>query len=206
MRPPPVVVVDYQAGNLHSVEMALRHLGARFHLSERPEEVRRARRLILPGVGEARAAMSALRERGLAEAILEHRRSGWPFLGICLGCQLIFEHSEERDTPCLGLLSGTVRRFPARPGLKVPHMGWNRVEWRSAHPVLRGLKQGGYFYFVHSYYAAPARREDVLGECEYGLPFAAGVGEGSLLAFQFHPEKSGPEGLLLLQRFLGWEP
>ena len=205
----PAAVIDYRAGNLRSVETALRHLGADFRITERPEEALRADRLIVPGVGEARAAMEVLEPGGLAAAVREFVASGRPTLGICLGAQVIFQRSEERDTLCLGILPGVVRRFPASlpaSGLKVPHMGWNRVFARSAHPLLAGVPEGSFFYFVHSYYPDPGEPELVLAECEYGLRFAAGVGRGNLAAFQFHPEKSGAPGLRLLANFLAWEP
>ena len=204
-----VAVIDYQAGNLRSVETALRHLGAEFRVTARPEEALGAERLLVPGVGEARAAMEVLDPAGLGEAIREFVRSGRPTLGICLGAQVIFERSEERNTPCLGIFPGEVRRFPAslrQDGLKVPHMGWNRVFARAAHPLLAGVPEGSYFYFVHSFYPQPADPQLVLAECEYGLRFAAGVGRGNLAAFQFHPEKSGAPGLRLLANFLSWEP
>ena len=204
-----VAVVDYGAGNLRSVEIALRHLGADFASTRRPEDLAPARRLIVPGVGEARAAMEALEAGGLDRAIREFVASGRPVLGICLGAQIIFQRSEERDTPCLGLLPGKVRRFPAdlrAAGLKVPHMGWNRVFQHDAHPLLAGIPEGAFFYFVHSYYSEPADPALVLASCDYGLRFAAGVGRGNLAAFQFHPEKSGLTGLRLLANFLAWEP
>jgi glutamine amidotransferase len=204
-----VAVVDYRAGNLRSVELALRHLGADFACTRRPEELGSARRLIVPGVGEARAAMEVLETDGLAQAIREFTASGRPVLGICLGAQVIFERSEERDARCLGLLAGTVRRFPSSlpsAGLKIPHMGWNRVFRRTAHPLLAGIPDGAFFYFVHSFYPQPADPGLVLADCDYGLRFAAGVGRGNLAAFQFHPEKSGADGLRLLANFLAWEP
>lgn len=160
-----VAVIDYQAGNLRSVETALRHLGADFRVTARPEEALRAERLVVPGVGEARAAMEVLDPAGLGEAVREFVRSGRPTLGICLGAQVIFERSEERNTPCLGIFPGEVRRFPPslrQAGLKVPHMGWNRVFARAAHPLLAGVPQGSYFYFVHSFYPQPADRKSVV--------------------------------------------
>jgi glutamine amidotransferase len=205
-----VAVIDYQAGNLRSVETALRHLGAEFRVTARPQEALEAERLLVPGVGEARAAMQVLDPAGLGQAVREFAASGRPVLGICLGAQVIFERSEERNTPCLGILPGEVRRFPPslrQAGLKVPHMGWNRVFQRgSGHPLLAGVPDGSWFYFVHSYYPQPAAPELVLAECEYGLRFAAGVGRGNLAAFQFHPEKSGAPGLRLLANFLEWRP
>ncbi|MBN1837910.1 MAG: imidazole glycerol phosphate synthase subunit HisH [Spirochaetales bacterium] len=197
-------VVDYGAGNLRSVETALRYLGADYFVSSRPEELGAADRLVVPGVGEARAAMQAMAAGGLDTAVAEFHRSGRPLLGVCIGCQIIFERSEERSTACLGFLPGTVRRFPSVPGLKVPHMGWNTVSWQVEHPLFAGLESGAWFYFVHSYYPQPASRALVLAECEYGLRFAAAVGRENLLAVQFHPEKSGPQGLRLLSNFLDW--
>jgi glutamine amidotransferase len=164
-----VAVVDYGAGNLRSVEIALRHLGADFASTRRPEELATARRLIVPGVGEARAAMEALEAGGLDRAIREFTASGRPVLGV-------------------------------------PHMGWNRVFRHGAHPLLVGIPDGAFFYFVHSYYSDPSDPELVLASCDYGLRFAAGVGRGNLAAFQFHPEKSGLTGLRLLANFLAWEP
>jgi glutamine amidotransferase len=201
-----LVVVDYRAGNLRSVETALRHLGARFRIASSPEEVAAAERLIVPGVGEARAAMEQLSATGVDQAIDEFRRAGRPLLGICLGCQIIFDRSEERSTRCLGFLHGTVERFIPRPGRKVPHMGWNRVFLRRSHPLFGAIADGTFFYFVHSYYPQPADAEVVIGECEYGLRFAAAVGRDNLAACQFHPEKSGDSGLRLLANFLRWKP
>jgi glutamine amidotransferase len=199
-------VVDYGAGNLRSVETALRYLGVEFFVSPRPEEVRKADRLLVPGVGEARAAMEALKASGLDTALWDFWRTGRPFFGICIGCQLIFERSEERDTPCLGFLPGTVRRFAPSSSLKVPHMGWNGVTWSADHPLFSGLIPGDFFYFVHSYYPKPDDGALVLAECDYGGAFAAAVGRDNLLAVQFHPEKSGPRGLKLLGNFLSWNP
>lgn len=199
-----VGVVDYGAGNLRSVETALRHLGAEFVVVSRPEAVLRADRLLVPGVGEARAAMEVLRASGLDRALRDFLQSGRPILGVCIGSQIIFEHSEERDTPCLSFLPGVVRLFASAPGLKVPHMGWNSVSWSTGHRLFAGLASEAYFYFVHSYYPQPADSSLVLAECEYGLRFAAAVGRDNLLAVQFHPEKSGPQGLRLLDNFLRW--
>jgi glutamine amidotransferase len=150
--------------------------------------------------------MEGLGERGLEPPLREFWQSGRPVLGICIGSQVIFEYSEERDTPCLGFLPGCVRRFSAAAGLKVPHMGWNGVEWSAPNPLFEGLAPGDYFYFVHSYYPQPAEGSLVLAECDYGVRFAAAVGRGNLLAVQFHPEKSGPQGLRLLANFLAWAP
>lgn len=203
----PVVVVDYEAGNLHSVETALRHLGAEYRVVRDPAGVASAARVIFPGVGEARASITVLAKTGLDRAIADFARSGRPLLGICIGCQIIFEHSEERDTRCLGLLPGRVRRFRFEERtLKVPHMGWNTVRFRGTHPLFRGIPDGSFFYFVHSYYPEPARPEDVAAETEYGLSFASIVARDNLAAVQFHAEKSGGPGLQLLANFLEWRP
>jgi glutamine amidotransferase len=201
-----LIVVDYQAGNLRSVETALLHLGARFRISSRPEEIAAAERVIVPGVGEARDAMEHLSASGLDQAIDGVRRSGRPLLGICLGCQIIFERSEERSVRCLGFLPGMVRRFIPAPGRKVPHMGWNRVYQCRRHPLFNGIRDRAFFYFVHSYYPDPADSEVVIGECEYGVRFAAAVARENLVACQFHPEKSAESGLRLLSNFLSWSP
>lgn len=202
----PLIVVDYGSGNLRGVETALCFLGAEFRISDSPEEVLAARRLIVPGVGEARAAMEELSASGLGQAIEAFWRGGRPLLGICLGCQIIFDLSEERGTACLGLLPGRVERFSSEGGRKVPHMGWNRVYQARSHPLFAGLADGAFFYFVHSYYPIPKDERVVIGECEYGLHFAAAVARDNLVACQFHPEKSGSNGLSLLKNFLRWDP
>lgn len=200
------VVVDYEAGNLRSVETALTRLNSDFITTSRPEDIKKAQKLIVPGVGEARAAMDVLKRSGLGEAIIEFFSSGKPLLGICLGIQVIFEHSEESDTSCLGMLPGTVKRFQRDAGLKIPHMGWNRIFSKFEHPILSGVTDGTFFYFVHSYYPVPADKDMIVAECDYGCRFAAGVARDNLIAFQFHPEKSGLVGLKLLSNFLKWNP
>lgn len=195
-------VVDYRAGNLRSVETALRRLGADFFITAEPEEVRRADRLLFPGVGEARASMAVLKETGLGDAVVEFYRSGRPLLGICIGCQIVLERSEESETTCLGIVPGGAVRFPSRRGLKVPHMGWNQVVYAREHVLFRGIPDESSFYFVHSYYPLPAK-ESVLAYTEYGLRFASAIEHENLLAVQFHPEKSGDVGLRLLANFLG---
>jgi glutamine amidotransferase len=201
-----IAVLDYGAGNIKSVENALAYLGAELFVTSDPAELLRASTMIFPGDGEAAATMAVLSRTGLDEAIKEFARSGKKMLGICIGCQVIFETSEERNARCLGLIEGTVRRFPRCAGLKVPHMGWNQVRFKDGHPILRGIPQGASFYFVHSYFPVPARNDVVLAETEYGVLFPSAIAYENLIAFQFHPEKSGQVGLKLLGNFLEWNP
>ena len=200
-----VVVLDYGAGNLKSVENALSHIGAAYVVSARPADLDDAEAAIFPGVGEAAASMAELTRTGLDEGMRRFLASGRKMLGICIGCQVIFSRSEERDTQCLGLFGGVVRRFPSGTGLKVPHMGWNAVSFTRAHPVFAGIPQGSSFYFVHSYYPAPEDPDLVAAETEYGITFPACIARGNLIACQFHLEKSGPVGLHLLSNFLAWD-
>lgn len=195
-----VTVVDYGAGNLRSVAKAVERVGYLPHVTNDPREVLRARAVILPGVGASDSAMSALQQRGLVEPIKEVIRGGVPFFGVCLGLQLLLDSSEEGSMPCLGVVPGRVKRFPA--GLKVPHMGWNQVTLRGEHPVFEGVGSNSYFYFVHSYYAAPEDPSLVLGTTEYGIRFCSVIAVDNLVATQFHPEKSGALGLRLYENFL----
>jgi glutamine amidotransferase len=196
-----VVIVDYGAGNLRSVERAVAR--ARFEplVSSRPEDVAAAGVLIVPGVGAASDTMHNLRERGLVEPIRGYIAAGRPFLGVCMGLQALLTVSEEGgEHECLGVIPGRVRRLPG--GLKVPHMGWNRVRQRRPHPVFDGIADGAYFYFVHSYYPDPEDGSVVVGETDYGVTFASVVAADSLVATQFHPEKSGEAGLRFYENFL----
>ena len=196
-----VVVVDYGAGNLRSVARAIRHAGREPLVTADPRAVEGARALVLPGVGAAEDTMAHLRAGALVEPIREYIASGRPFLGVCMGQQALFEVSEEGgEHECLRVLAGRIVRFSQ--GLTVPHMGWNTVELRYAHPVFEGVPSGSYFYFVHSYYPRPADDGVVLGETEYGLRFASVVARDNLVATQFHPEKSGEHGLRLYANFL----
>ena len=149
--------------------------------------------------------MAELKRTGLDGALRDYLASGRKMLGICIGCQVIFERSEERDTECLGLLPGFVRRFPPRAGLKVPHMGWNTVHFTRPHPVFKGIPQDSSFYFVHSYYPEPADPGLIAGETDYGKAFASCIAWRNLVAFQFHLEKSGSLGIRLLSNFLSWD-
>jgi imidazole glycerol-phosphate synthase subunit HisH len=197
-----VIVVDYDAGNLRSVETALSHLGAEFTVSSDPKALHRADRIIFPGVGDGSHAMQVLGGRGLAEAMQAAFERATPILGICVGCQIVFDKTEEGDAACLGLIPGAAKRFAGDLALKIPHMGWNAVRHEEGHWLFEGIKQEASFYFVHSYYPAPACEEHVIARTDYGISFAAGVERDSLVAVQFHPEKSGEAGLKLLSNFL----
>jgi glutamine amidotransferase len=186
------------------VENALRALGASWTVTSRPGDLDGAASAIFPGVGEAAASMAELSRTGLDAALRRFVASGRKVLGICIGCQVIFDRSDERDTPCLGLVPGSVRRFPAAAGLKVPHMGWNTVRVTRPHPVLDGLPPEDTYYFVHSYYPSPSDPSVVAAVTEYGVAFPSIVARANLVAFQFHVEKSGPAGLRLLDRWLAW--
>jgi glutamine amidotransferase len=201
-----ITIIDYNAGNLTSVRRALEHLGLACQITADPQEVRRAERVIFPGVGHAASAMHVLRTRGLDEALRAVYTRGAPILGICLGSQIVLSHSDEGDTPCLGLLEGNCPRFTlADPALKIPHMGWNAVERVRPHFILKDLQPGDEFYFVHSYYPQPADDGQVVAVAEYESRFPAAIGDRNLFAVQFHPEKSGEAGLALLRNFAEWD-
>ena len=198
-----VAVIDYDAGNTLSVTRALAKVGARVELTADPGRVERANAVVLPGVGAFGDCMRKLRERGMDAACREAYAAGKPFLGVCVGLQVLFEGSEESPgSEGLGILPGTVVRFDGG-GLKVPQMGWNQLEVVRDHPVFEGL-DGEAFYFVHSYYPDPAQEDDMLGTAEYGTRFCAAAGRENLAAVQFHPEKSSRAGLKLYENFLGW--
>jgi imidazole glycerol-phosphate synthase subunit HisH len=202
---PQIGLVDYGMGNRRSAEKALRHVGAQVNISADPELLREMDGLVLPGVGAFPAGMSALRERGLDELVIERGRAGVPLLGLCLGMQLLFDGSDEHGgAEGLGLLPGTVRGLSAPGGLKLPHIGWSEVRWREprATPLAEGLAETIYLYHVHSYAPEPATEDIVLATADYGEPFAAIVGRGNVYGTQSHPEKSSAHGLALLQNFI----
>ncbi len=202
-----ITVIDYNAGNLTSVKRTLDHLGLESQITADAQIVARAERIIFPGVGHAAAAMRVLHERGLDEALQEAFGDGAPILGICLGSQIVLAHSEEGDTPCLNLLAGKCHRFAlADPSLKIPHIGWNAVKVEQPHFILKDLRPGDEFYFVHSYYPQPADAAHIYASSEYELTFPAAIGIANLFATQFHPEKSGAIGLNLLRNFAAWQP
>lgn len=206
-----IAIIDYEAGNLTSVQRALDSLGRESVITRDPSLLLAAERIIFPGVGAAGRAMSDLQRLKLDQALVAAFQDGRPILGICLGTQIIMEWSEENDTPCLGLIRGEVRRFPEGLSdfggrrLKVPHMGWNNIEFKQRHPVFEGVDPEYEFYFVHSYYPVPADSARVLGETSYGIRFASVLFSGNLVAVQFHPEKSGKGGLRILSNFCTWK-
>ena len=202
-----VAIVDYGAGNLTSVRLAFDKIGVRAAVTNVPAEILAAERVVFPGVGSAGAAMKCLEDLRLLACLREVVRRGTPFLGICLGTQVILEYSEEDEVDCLGLISGRVNLL--RPGdraIKIPHMGWNSVVFSRRHPVFDDLADGSEFYFVHSYCPAPSSAAVVLGTTEYGgMEFSSVLGQDSIVATQFHPERSGRLGLKLLANFSRWD-
>jgi glutamine amidotransferase len=208
-----IAVVDYGMGNLRSVSQAIEHVagGSDVVVTADPATVAAAERVVFPGQGAMPDCMRELDTRGLRPAVLAAAR-GKPFLGICIGLQMLFEHSDEGDVAGLGILAGAVRRFPDermvdRDGrrLKVPHMGWNRVR-QNPHALWAGIADDARFYFVHSYCVQPADPSVVMGTTEYGIPFTCAVGRDNIFAVQFHPEKSAQDGLQLLKNFVAWQP
>lgn len=209
-----VAIVDYGMGNLRSVAKAVEHVapGYAVQVTADPAVVADAERVIVPGQGAMPDCMRELRQRGLDEAVIR-AATDKPFLGICIGLQMLFEHSEEGDVAGLGIFPGQVRRFPAEAmqdtagvRLKVPHMGWNEVRQAEAHPVWNGIADGTRFYFVHSYYVEPVAPDVIAGSTLYGIPFTSAVARANIFAVQFHPEKSAASGLKLLENFMCWQP
>ena len=197
-----ITLIDHGVGNLRSVQKALTAVGADVELTDDPARIRKADKLVLPGVGAFADAMNGLQMRGLVEPILEAVEAGKPCLGICVGMQMLLEVSEEHgEHPGLGVLPGRVRRFSSRE-LTVPHTGWNQILPQRESKLLRGIPAGSYAYFNHAYYCAPNREEDILAITEYGLRYASIVQRESLYGVQFHPEKSQQVGLNLLSNFV----
>jgi glutamine amidotransferase len=209
-----VAIVDYGMGNLRSVAKAVEHVvpGYTINVTADPSVVAAADRVIVPGQGAMPDCMRELKARGLDQAVLQAAASK-PFLGICIGLQMLFEHSEEGDVAGLAVFPGQVRRFPASEmhdaagaALKVPHMGWNEVRQADPHPLWEGIADGARFYFVHSYYVEPASPDVIAGTTHYGIAFTCAVARANIFAVQFHPEKSAAAGLRLLENFIHWTP
>jgi len=212
--PVDIAVVDYGMGNLRSVSKAIEHVAPAMKVvvTSDPATIAAAGRVVFPGQGAAPDCMREIDARGLRGVIVDAARNK-PFLGICMGMQVLFEHSEEGDTACLGLFPGSVLRFPgeamhdaAGDRLKVPHMGWNNVYPALPHPLWRGVEEGERFYFVHSYFAQPTHPDVIAGFAHYPFPFTCAVAAGNIFAVQFHPEKSQKAGLTLLGNFAAWNP
>ena len=208
-----IAVIDYGMGNLHSVSTRLRQVAPTLEVTVTgdPAIVARAARVVFPGQGAMPDCMRELDAHGLRAAVLEAAHTK-PFLGICIGLQMLFGASEEGDVACLGVMPGRVRRFadamvtPAGERVKVPHMGWNRVRQAAAHPLWRGVADQAYFYFVHSYYVDTPEPSLVAGSSDYPQPFTCAVARDNVFAVQFHPEKSGADGVQLLTNFVQWQP
>ncbi len=211
-----VAVVDYGMGNLRSVSQAVLHVaeGTGFDVvvTQRPADVFAAERVVLPGQGAMRDCMRELQDSGLKEAVL-HAAAHKPLMGVCVGMQMLLDHSEEQDTPGLGLIPGLVRRFqlegrrqPDGSRYKVPQMGWNEVWQAQPHALWAGIPDGSFFYFVHSYYAQTSDARHSVGEADYGTRFTAAIARDNIFATQFHPEKSADQGLALFRNFLAWQP
>lgn len=196
-----IAIIDYGAGNLSSVVNAVNHLGYQPKVTSRAADLMAAPLVILPGVGAAAAAMANLRAKGLDDTIRQRIAANRPFLGICLGLQMLFTTTEEGgEHKCLGVFPGQVRKLPA--GLKIPHMGWNQVKQKATHPIFAGMPDNANFYYVHSYYAAPEDKSLIAGETTYGVTFCSVIARGNLVATQFHPEKSGEIGLKIFTNFI----
>jgi len=209
MARPQVAVVDYGSGNLRSVTRALARSGVDPRVTNEPADLRRADGVVLPGVGAFADAAASLAAKGLDDAVRGAIEEGRPYLGLCLGLQLLFEESDEHGrTPGFGILPGCVTRFPEADAhgrrLRVPHIGWNEVRFAGPHPVLAALPEADFFYFVHAYRALPGRESDVVGRADYGGDFAAAVARDNVLAVQFHPEKSQSAGKRLLDAWSAW--
>ena len=196
-----IAIVDYGGGNLRSVVNAVSRLGYQPMVTSNPAEMLSAGAVIFPGVGAAADTIAGLQKRGLVSPIRRLLSEGRPFLGVCIGLQVLFSATEEGGgQECLGIIPGRVKRLPA--GLKVPHMGWNQVRQKVSHPIFSGIPDDANFYFVHSYYVEPEDRTLVAGETEYGIPICSVIARGNLVATQFHPEKSGEVGLKVYDNFI----
>ena len=196
-----IAIIDYDAGNIKSVEKALLYLGQEVKVTGDKDEILSADKVILPGVGAFGDAMATIRERGLESVIRQVVDQGTPFLGICLGLQLLFERSDEAPgVEGLGILKGEILKIPEKEGMKIPHMGWNSLHLENDGRLFRGIEEGAYVYFVHSYYADGCA-DSLVATAEYGIPITAMVQKGNVMGCQFHPEKSGPVGLAILRAF-----
>jgi len=196
-----ITVIDYGAGNLRSVTNAVSRLGYQVRTTNRPGDLLDARAVILPGVGAAADTMASLTRLKLVNPIRQFIADGHPFFGVCMGLQILFTATEEGGWhECMGVIPGQVKKLPS--GLKIPHMGWNKVKQRISHPIFNGIPDSANFYFVHSYYGEPEDKSLIAGETEYGTSICSVIAKGNLVATQFHPEKSGEFGLKMYDNFL----
>ncbi len=201
-----IAIIDYGAGNLQSVKKALDFIGAESVITDNPEIINSCDKILLPGVGSFGDAMDSMSKKGLVETVRENALSGKPFLGICLGLQLLFEESEETpNVKGLGIFKGKIKKFPNDMGLKIPHIGWNSLEIRQNDTIFKDIPQNSYVYFVHSYYLHADEESDIANVTNYGIDFHSAVGKGNIFATQFHPEKSGEVGLQILRNFANME-
>ncbi len=197
-----IAIIDYKAGNLTSVARALDKLGYKNTITDDAETILNAERVIFPGVGAAKATMENLQNRSLDNILRKYYESGKPMLGICIGIQILFQHSEEEDTECLGLFPGYVKKYPNQKRLKVPQIGWNEVAQIQSHTIFEDVPNPAHFYFVNAYYPVPEMEETIIGKTTYGLEFCSAIAHNNLIATQFHLEKSGRVGLKMLENFL----
>ena len=201
-----IAIIDYGAGNLQSVKKALDFIGAENIITDDPERIKSADKVLLPGVGSFGDAMNSMHKSGLVETVKECALSGKPFLGICLGLQLLFEESEESPgVKGLGILKGKIKKFSSDMGLKIPHIGWNSLNIKQNDTIFKGIPENSYVYFVHSYYLHAEDENDIATVTNYGIDFHSAVGKNNIFATQFHPEKSGDVGLQILRNFASME-
>lgn len=201
-----IAIIDYGAGNLQSVKKALDFIGVESVITDDPETINACDKILLPGVGSFGDAMASMKEKNLVETVKQNALSGKPFLGICLGLQLLFEESEESPgVKGLGIFKGKIRKFPANMGLKIPHIGWNSLEIKQNDTIFKEIPENSYVYFVHSYYLEAEEPADVATVTNYGIDFHSAVEKNNIFATQFHPEKSGDVGLQILKNFASME-
>lgn len=201
-----IAIIDYGAGNLQSVKKAFDFIGAESVITDNPEIINACDRILLPGVGSFGDAMNSMTEKGLVETVKQNALSGKPFLGICLGLQLLFEESEESPgVQGLGIFKGKIKKFSPDMGLKIPHIGWNSLEIKQKDGIFKGVSENSYVYFVHSYYLHAEDENDIACVTNYGIDFHSAVGKNNVFATQFHPEKSGDVGLQILKNFASME-
>lgn len=198
-------IVDYGSGNLASVQHSLTRIGTESEIFDKPNKIENYDRLILPGVGSFRLAMNVLKNLGWNQTLKHYVQSGRPLLGICLGMQLLFERGfESGKTTGLGLIGGEVILLHPLSSLKVPHIGWNSLSYKKSHPLLKGIKPHVDYYFIHSYHCVVSEKNDVIARCKYGIEFDAIIARDNIVGVQFHPEKSQPNGLTILENFSKW--